>query len=824
MNKYNYYVILVLLLGSFITTAQVNLNLMFVNESNSKPIVGVSVFCETTQQLTNSDAEGSAKILLNTKGDCKFIFFAEAYKTKQLTLILNEDSSLIISLKKLSVELSAIEIAAEKKERFAIKQLKDVEGTSIYAGKKTEVVLLDLVKGNLASNVSRQILAEVPGLNIYEGSEGGIQLSIGARGLDPNRTSNFNTRQNGYDISADVLGYPENYYTPPAQAIDEIQIIRGASSLQYGTQFGGLINFKLHRIPSYKKYNLKLANTIGNNGLFDTYSRIGLNYKKISANFYYNFKRGNGFRENAEFNLHNAHLHLQYNFSKQTSIEGETTFYKYLAKQAGGLTDLQFEKTPQLSTRNRNWFAVNWLLYNLKFKHQFAANHNISLSLFALDANRKSVGFRGNAGRFNENPITALDEQDENDNYISARDLIVGKYKNYGAELRWLKQYFIKKRKAVLLLGAKYYNANNSSIQGPGSSGIAANFEFQYTQFPNYPNQSSFSFPNKNLAFFGEHIFYVNDKLSITPGFRIEYILTKTKGSYNNVVFDNAGNVILNEMLMEEASLPRSFPLFGLGIAYKPIVGVELYSNLSQNYRSVTFNDIRVVNPTFIVDENIKDEKGLTFDVGLRGRIKKQFSYDVSAYSILYNNRIGIVLDNRANRVRTNVGNAVIAGVESLLSANLEEIFMPHNNNIKLNAFINAAYTFSRYYGSKRANIVGKQIEFVPQLNFKTGINFGYKNFESSLQLTSISKQFTDAQNSLIAPFGDDKSGLVGPIPSYSVVDVTMSYAYKQFKINAGINNLFNKAYYTRRATGYPGPGIIPSVGISPFITVVFEP
>ena len=824
MNKYNYYIILVLLLGSFITTAQVNLNLMFVNESNSKPIVGVSVFCETTQQLTNSDADGSTKISLNTKGDYKFIFFAEAYKTKQLTLILNKDSSLIISLKKLSVELSAIEIAAEKKERFAIKQLKDVEGTSIYAGKKTEVVLLDLVKGNLASNVSRQILAEVPGLNIYEGSEGGIQLSIGARGLDPNRTSNFNTRQNGYDISADVLGYPENYYTPPAQAIDEIQIIRGASSLQYGTQFGGLINFKLHRIPSYKKYNLKLANTIGNNGLFDTYSRFGINYKKISANIYYNFKRGNGFRDNAEFSLHNMHLHVKYNFTKQTSIEGETTFYKYLAKQAGGLTDLQFEKTPQLSTRNRNWFAVNWLLYNLKFKHQFAANHNISLSLFALDANRKSVGFRGNAGRFNENPITALDEQDENDNYISARDLIVGKYKNYGAELRWLKQYFIKKRKAVLLLGAKYYNANNSSIQGPGSSGIAANFEFQNTQFPNYPNQSSFSFPNKNLAFFGEHIFYVNDKLSITPGFRIEYILTKTKGSYNNVVFDNAGNVILNEMSMEEKSLPRSFPLFGLGVAYKPIVGVELYSNLSQNYRSVTFNDIRVVNPTFIVDENIKDEKGLTFDVGLRGRIKKQFSYDVSAYSILYNNRIGIVLDNRANRVRTNVGNAVIAGVESLLSANLEEVFMPHNNNIKLNAFINAAYTFSRYYGSKRANIVGKQIEFVPQLNFKTGINFGYKNFESSLQLTSISKQFTDAQNSLIAPFGDDKSGLVGPIPSYSVVDVTMSYAYKQFKINAGINNLFNKAYYTRRATGYPGPGIIPSVGISPFITVVFEP
>ena len=63
--------------------------------------------------------------------------------------------------------------------------------------------------------------------------------------IDPNRTSNFNTRQNGYDISADVLGYPESYYTPASEALSEIQIVRGAASLQYGTQFGGLVNFKM---------------------------------------------------------------------------------------------------------------------------------------------------------------------------------------------------------------------------------------------------------------------------------------------------------------------------------------------------------------------------------------------------------------------------------------------------------------------------------------------------------------------------------------------------------------------------------------------------
>ena len=34
----------------------------------------------------------------------------------------------------------------------------------------------------------------------------------------------FNTRQNGYDMSADALGYPESYYIPPAQAVEKIEV------------------------------------------------------------------------------------------------------------------------------------------------------------------------------------------------------------------------------------------------------------------------------------------------------------------------------------------------------------------------------------------------------------------------------------------------------------------------------------------------------------------------------------------------------------------------------------------------------------------------
>ena len=176
-------------------------------------------------------------------------------------VMLNENNEVNIDFKTKTEVLSEVVIKGQKIREFQLKRLRDVEGTEIYSGKKTEVILVDQSMANLASNNARQIYNQISGLNIYQNDDAGIQLHIGGRGLDPNRTSNFNTRQNSYDISADVLGYPESYYTPPAEAIKEIQIVRGAASLQYGTQFGGLINFVLKEPPN-KKIDAVIRNTI----------------------------------------------------------------------------------------------------------------------------------------------------------------------------------------------------------------------------------------------------------------------------------------------------------------------------------------------------------------------------------------------------------------------------------------------------------------------------------------------------------------------------------------------------------------------------------
>lgn len=808
----------ILVLVCNLLQAQYTLSGKIEDANSGRPIVGAEIYDQSSNQLTTSNNTGNFTLKNLQKGRHKITIVSLQYQTQEKVIDVDNNLTITISMTEFEQELSEVVIGDKREEIFALNRLKPVEGTAIYAGKKTEVVLLDQMVGNLATNNARQIYSQVVGLNIYESADAGLQLSIGGRGLDPNRTANFNTRQNGYDISADVLGYPESYYTPPAEALSEIQVIRGAASLQYGTQFGGLINFKMKK-PSLKPIELISRQSIGSFGLFNSFNSISGTKKKFSYYTYYNFKTGSGFRDNSDFDSHNFFGSFGYQINEKTSLTLETTLLHYLAKQAGGLTDSQFNNNPNFSNRSRNWFEIDWRLLALKLEHKFSPKSDFSLTIFGLDAERNALGFRGI--KFdqddpviidpNTNPITQEDKVDENGDFVYVRDLIKGNFNNWGAEMRFLSRYKLADKDAVFLIGSKFYQADNTSIQGAGSKGVDADFSFRNDEYADYPNQSNFTFPNQNLALFGEHILFINDRFSMTPGVRLEYIKTESDGVYQQVTFDNAGVPIGNQELNDDRMLKRSFVLFGLGTSFEPNENLEIYTNISRNYRSVTFSDIRVVNPTFIVDPNISDEKGYTFDIGMRGKWKKYISYDVGVFGLLYDGRIGIVFDDRANRVRKNIGKAFIHGVEAFADWNLLDALSIKSTQAKLSWFVNGAFTNSEYIQSDENNVVGKKVEFIPAINLKTGLRWGYKNILGSLQFTHLTQQFTDVENSQTAGEGSSRDGLIGEIPAYSIMDISLSYSYKNWKIETGVNNFLDENYFTRRATGYPGPGIIPS-------------
>jgi len=565
-----------------------------------------------------------------------------------------------------------------------------------------------------------------------------------------------------------------------------------------------MIRFGLRIFPRTKKIELVSRQTLGSYNLFTSFNSLGGTVGKFSYYTYFNYKAGDGFRPNSEFNSRNFYSHIGYQFTENTKLTGEFTYLNYLAQQPGGLSDRRFEEDPSQSNRTRNWFKVNWKLFSLRLDHKFSEKSDLSLNVFGLDASRKALGFRTNR----------VDQPDQLD---SPRDLIEGEFVNFGAEARFLSRYTLFGEESIFLIGTKYYQAENGERQGPGSNGTGADFDFANDQFPTYPIQSSFEYPNQNIAVFGENIFTISDKLSVTPGFRFEYIKTEVAGESRIIVTDLAGNVIRDEIDPDNRTLERSFVLLGLGTSYKPMDGLEIYGNISENYRSVTFSDINIVNPSFRVDPNIADESGFTADIGLRGRLNSLISYDIGFFGLFYNDRIGVVQqaqdDGSVKNFRTNVGDATMYGLESLIDINLNKLVLQNNENTSLNWFVNTAIVDSKYIDTER------EVEFVPNVNIKTGIKFGWKNFLTSLQYSYLSDQFSDAENSVLP----SASGIIGKIPAYSILDLSISYAHKKFKLETGINNLLDESYFTQRATGYPGPGIIPSDPITWYTTLQFK-
>lgn len=752
-------------------------------------------------QQTETDAAGHFNLSSVKEGELQFTVFLQGYKKYSQKIVVTSDTTLLIQLDSLGTNLNEVVIEAEKDNSFGIGKLNNVEGTSIYAGKKSEVIYLNDINANLATNNSRQVFAKVAGINIFENDGAGIQLGIGGRGLNPNRVSNFNTRQNGYDISADALGYPESYYTPPTEALDRIEVIRGAASLQYGTQFGGFINFKFKTPPADKKIQLTSRQTYGSFGLINSFNSVGGTIKKISYYTFYQYKQGNSWRPNSGFKMHTAHASVNYQVNSRLKITGDYTYMTYLAQQPGGITDKQFDKDPSQSIRNRNWFKVNWNLASLTLDWKLSPSARMSWMNFGLIADRITVGYLGQINR--ADPLTE-------------RDILGDEYKNFGSELRFLKRYQLLKNTSVFLVGARYYQGKTIRKQGLGDTTSKANFNYLN---PNNLEHSDYTFPSKNLALFSENIFQLTKKISLTPGLRFEYISTSAKGYYKETNRDLAGNIILDLKREEERNSNRSFLLGGIGLLYKPISKLELYANFSQNYRSINFNDMRVVNPNFKVDPNLKDETGYTADAGVRLTLKDLLYVDFSVYYLRYNDRIGTVLKEDEStyvlyRYRTNISDSRNIGAECFAELDLIKLFKK-NAKHKLSYFVNASYTDARYISSQQSGFNNKIVELVPTSILRSGLTYKYKSFSTTVQGSYTAEQFADASNSKFST-----NAITGIIPAYTICDFSAQYTLKMFNLSAGVNNFLNEVYFTRRAEGYPGPGILPSDPINFYVTL----
>ena len=678
-------------------------------------------------------------------------------------------------------------------------QIPEIVGTNIYAGKKNALIVLDNVQGNIANNTMRQVLAKVPGIHIWESDPSGIQIGIAARGLSPNRSWEFNVRQNGYDIAADPFGYPEAYYNPQLQAVQRIEIVRGQGALQYGPQFGGMVNYILKNGTKINQpFEFETQQTIGSNGLLNSFNAIGGNKGKVNYYSFYDQRNGEGWRDNSQFFSKAGFGSLTYQFTKQLSLSFELMHSHTRSQQPGGLTDTQIKQDAQQSFRSRNWMDIKWTTPAINIQYEMNDHSRWNTKIFGTIGNRNSVGFLQS--------ILVKDSINTATNQLNNRIVNIDQYRNYGLESRFITDYFIGEMKNTISSGIRLYNGNTHRLaDGKGTTG--SNYDVSIEGL--YPRDIHFR--SNNAAVFIENIFRVTEKLLIIPGFRYEWLEGSAGGS-NGLSMNGA----LNNL--QEIQRSRSFVLGGIGSEYHLTTNTELYANFSQAYRPIQFANLQAPPTTDLIDPDLKDARGFNFDLGYRGKVKNYLQFDISGFYLQYNNRVGNITPSGNNyRLITNVGASTSKGLETYIEFNPVRAFT-NSKYTDLILFSSYAYTDARYSGNHQdANTKGKKVENAPQDIIRAGISFGYKGLLITTQLSHVGAAFSDANNTIIP----SANGNTGIIPSYSIIDLTASYKFsKKMNLKVGVNNVEDIRYFTRRAGGYPGPGALPADGRNFFISI----
>jgi Fe(3+) dicitrate transport protein len=688
--------------------------------------------------------------------------------------------------------------------------LPEVVGTTINAGKKNALIVMDNVQGNVVTNTMRQVMAKVPGIHIWESDPSGIQIGIAARGLSPNRSWEFNIRQNGYDISADPFGYPEAYYTPQLNSVQRVEVVRGAGSLQYGPQFGGLVNFILKNGSELKKtFQYEAQQTAGSFGLFNSYHAIGGQNEKAHYYAFWDHRKGNGFRENSGFTVNTGFANYTWKLSNKLKLGLEITHFDYVSKQPGGLTDVHFSKDAFSSSRNRNWVEVQWNMAAINLDYTINERSRLNIKTFGMMGDRNSIGFM--LAPNVADTINALTLQYNN------RRVDKDQYRNFGAEMRYISTYKIANNEQTISAGIRYFRGTTNRLQnGKGDTG----FDYNLNTLAPFP--TNLNFLTENTAFFAENIFKLGKHLILIPGFRIEHINNHANGRVNLI-----GN---SEIKIGNERRTRQFILPGIGAEYH-IGSTEIYANYSQSYRPVLFSDLTANPITDIIDPDLEDAKGYNIDLGYRGKIKDYLFFDVSGFILQYNNRIGVIAQQKVDgsfyNFRTNVGNSRSKGVEALLEFSPTKVWMKNSTIGHLTLFSSIAIIQARYANFNvitrqgiqlvETSLHNKKVENAPNNIIRTGITYTKKAFTFTTQYSYVSEAFSDANNT-VTPTANGVNGL---IPSYKLVDISGTYKFSEmFFVKSGINNVFSEKYFTRRAGGYPGPGIMPAEPRNFFITV----
>ena len=758
-------------------------------------LAGLSIGIDTGKWQATTDADGRFQVVGIAPGTHRLVVLrrGEFLVEREVRIGDGDTVDVTIELPRSTQTLAPVVVSADR-ALHVIGHLADVDENVIYAGKKTEVMLIDSLHANVAQDVERQILGRIPGAHFSETAGAGFPSNgVSFRGLDPTQSVELNTRQNGVGIAADLFGYPETYYTPPAEALERIEVVRGAGSLAFGPQFGGAINYVV-RHGEVGGPRLTSRETAGSYGLFNSFNALGGGTRSLTYYAFVHYRGADGWRPNSDYKQTTAYASAAWHATDHFTLSAEHTRYRNRIHMAGGLSDEQFAADPSLSYRARNWLASPWNVSALRAAYVVSPRIRLESTLSYMASDRHLIWRNEDGGP------RALDEVDPGTGTFVPREVERETFENWTSESRLRIDHQLLGRSASLTTGLRAgWNRMYRFAGGPGSTGSDFDMNLYGGTW-----ERALSFRTPNMAAFAEELLRPTDRLSLTFGARREAVRSSARG-YTDV---------------DSVFAPRTvgYTLFGIGAEYLTSESTVLYANATQAYRPILYEALTPLGSVTRVDPALRAAHGYNAEAGWRGTLWEALKLDLGLFYLSYRDRIGTRSGTDASGAEftetTNIGNSVHRGAEAYAEFDPLAVSGRAHPYGSVDLFTSLAYVDARYVSGE---FKGNRVEQAPSVVGRIGITYALGGFASTLQASHTSKAYGDANNS-VAPTDDAVAGLV---PSYTVLDysgqLTIGPAYQ---LSFGVNNLANARYFTKRTGEYPGPGILPGAARSVYLGI----
>lgn len=343
-------------------------------------------------------------------------------------------------------------------------------------------------------------------------------------------------------------------------------------------------------------------------------------------------------------------------------------------------------------------------------------------------------------------------------------------------------------------------NAKAKSVVESGALTQTFRYGAEFYQSKNF-NKPDNHYPEKvnNYSIYAEDALNFSS-LTITPGVRYTHHELK---SYDG----RTGNV---------KSYTYKFNEFtpALALDYEILKGLHAFASYARVFRGPDVMESMMASGrgrsgalNWAANKNLKATTGNSYETGLKyhGDINEASSYSLSAkyFMTKYKN---LIVDNNAagggvnqTLVRINAGGADISGVELLARLNLDALSLAASyTHQKVKYKDRVAKPNGSYYTS---NIIGYRDQGD---KYTFNAEYAFSRIDTLIGYNLI---YFASKNTISA--GDNENV---KIPSYAVSDIYATYApssgkFKGLEINAGIYNLFNKAYasQSQRTADYTG-------------------